>query len=311
MRNRVLVALVVAVALAGGILIGVTVGDDDDGVDADGRSTSTSAEAGTSTGPPTTTPASSLAVVVTSSGVLGWWDGDRWTAGSVGPASAVPLSGGEEFAVVVAGEPTPTRARGGRPQDPEEFCSSAQLELDPPLQVHSGTGLGAAPVAVHGVADPLPRPVTVLPDPDATYHDWLVDELAERGIDDPDVEVVQALRVDLEGDGVDEVLLVAERLARPEGVLAEPGDYSAVFLRRVEDDRPVVDTLHLEVNESTPDVPSPYLLVARVDAVADLDGDGAMEVVLGQHYYEGSASTVLHRGPDGRLQELLTAGCGV
>ena len=45
--------------------------------------------------------------------------------------------------------------------------------------------------------------------------------------------------------------------------------------------------------------------------MADLNGDGRMEVVLSQRYYEGSSTVVYEFGDDGRLHQVLSAGCGV
>jgi hypothetical protein len=122
--------------------------------------------------------------------------------------------------------------------------------------------------------------------------------------------VVQVLRVDLEGDGVDEVIVVAEAITGP-GLFPEPGDYSIAFLRRVVDGE--VQTAIL--GESIPDEPAegetPFILSFRVGAVADLSGDGRMEVVLSIAYYEGAGVEVWEYVDDdlGPVR-VIGQGCG-
>ncbi len=46
-------------------------------------------------------------------------------------------------------------------------------------------------------------------------------------------------------------------------------------------------------------------------AVADLNGDGRMEVVIDDAYYEGSSTAVYELAGDGSLVRVIGAGCGV
>ncbi len=97
-------------------------------------------------------------------------------------------------------------------------------------------------------------------------------------------EVYQQLVVDLEGDGTDEVVIVARHVA--DDVIARPGDYSVVLLRKIIEGE--WQTAILETSLAEPD--SPYVLSHSVAAVADLNGDGKMEIVVDAVYYEGAGS---------------------
>jgi len=68
--------------------------------------------------------------------------------------------------------------------------------------------------------------------------------------------------------------------------------------------------LHQSVAEVEPGV-SPYIEIRRVSAIADLNGDGTMELALFEQYYEGSGTAVLSIGPYGEAVQILHAGCGV
>ena len=89
-----------------------------------------------------------------------------------------------------------------------------------------------------------------------------------------------------------------------------PRDHSVAFLRVARAGEVQTELLAHEENESTPDMPSPYLLSSRVAAIADLNGDGRMEIALAQHYYEGSSTVVFELGVDGTAKEVLSIGCG-
>jgi hypothetical protein len=163
------------------------------------------------------------------------------------------------------------------------------------------------PVAVSGVADVHPRPVTVLNPAAPEYRTAAGRVLASLGIQDPDPQVRQVVRADLDGDGADEVLVRAERLVDRESLSPVEGEYSVLFLRRlvggaVRDTVLFSDTAHLEAE-------SRYMMAFDVGAVADLNGDGRMEVVIGIKYYEGS-SVQVHELHGDTLAPVLGLGCG-
>ena len=280
---------------------------DDDAADDERPSTSKTA----TTAPDTsaTGPSTALSVVVGQQGILGWWDGAQWVQAKVGEPTPLPV--GADVTLVRLEGPLAHATVGDEPL-PAEFCGAPQVDLDPDFPLPQGGVEHLDPIGVHGVDDPQPRPVTKLDPAAPVYREAAAEVLADLGIDDPDPAVAQVVRADLSGDGTDEVLVVAEQLAIPETFEGRPGDYSVLFLRQVVDGQVRTTVLDDYLKEPADELDqSPYILVYRVSAIADLNGDGGMEVVVEEGYYEGSATTVRAVGADGALEEVLAAGCGV
>jgi hypothetical protein len=300
----------VAAAAAAAMLVGglVLLDDDASEVDTIHDPTSTTEPAPTTTEPPTTTTVpttttlpepSEFALVATSDGIAGWWDGARWV--QLEDGGAAPAFDGKRFTIVGIGvDRTEALAAPGAPS---EFChpgTAIELDgLDPP-EVGS-----FPPIAVFGVADPLPRPVS-LQEPSAEDVTAARDIVASRGIEDLDPTISQVVRADLEGDGTDETLLVVERF---DDYYGDQGDYSIVALRKVVDGEMTTSVLH----ESIVELPGGFepIGVSRVSAVADLNGDGSLEVALFGRYYEGSATSVMSIDAAGHPTPILHAECGL
>lgn len=251
----------------------------------------------------TTRPMSAaVSVTVTPSVVAGWWDGHGWVAGD--ETRPVPIAGGEIYSILGLTGPV-TTARGSEARYRcETDPATSQVEIP---GIESG-GVRPGPIAVMGVDNPRPRSTSVLDPAAVIYRQEAGRVLAQRGIDDPDADVVQALRTDLEGDGTDEVVVVAERIADTH-LYARRGDYSFVLLRRLVNDALVTTVVAESVPDLTPDS-TPFILSHRVSAIADLNGDGRMEVVLENRQYEGAGVSIHELQPDGAMREVLAADCG-
>jgi len=269
-------------------------------------STDASAEANSDAPTPAPDGVGGPPVAVALEGVLGWWDGQAWVRADSG--ARLPARGGEKYRIVRLDEPI-TTATGSAPN---EGCELDDNDVGVDVGItHPDDRLAPTPVAVSGVAEPRPRAVVLL-DPQAeVYRTAAAAVLADLGIEDADPDVVQVVRSDLEGDGIDEVLVAVQRLSDPETLFAADGDYSVVFVRRVVGGE-VKTSVLAQSNAPDPQLPdqTPFVDVLRISALADLNGDGRMEVVLDGSYYEGSSTVVYEAEPDGRLVEVLRAGCG-
>jgi hypothetical protein len=105
---------------------------------------------------------------------------------------------------------------------------------------------------------------------DGTYASFASELLRERGlaIDEPVIQ--QLIWLDLEGDGIHEVLVVAgDTAAETKNTFGQalPGDYSLAFLRRITDSG--VETWLLAESVSTETEPG-YWSTFAVSGVADL-----------------------------------------
>lgn len=143
----------------------------------------------------------------------------------------------------------------------------------------------------------------------ATYVKAVADFLESQGLSNPVVRINQALRVDLEVDGQDEVIIVANHFRRGwPPVEAVRGDYSLVLLRRVEGARVrnilvASDMFSAEVRSGT------GFSVREVTAVLDLNGDGRLEIVNYAKYDGGHLVEAYDIGGD-RPEVVLLSGCG-
>jgi hypothetical protein len=314
-----LLASAAALLVVAGVAAGLALAGDDDPEDLDvvGPSSTTTTEvldptttttiggpAGTTT---TTAPPGQASdvrsVIVSIDGVLGWWDGTRYVGAGDGQLPAV---GGERYTLV--GLDGTSAAVGSAPEPGCELSDPPGVDIDVGLEYPGPEDrLTSPPVAVSGVADPAPRSPSALASL-AVYVDAAAIALQDLGVEDASPELAQLLRVDLEGDGIDEVFIVAERLSDPETLFASPGDYSVLLLRQVVDEQ-VVTTV-VESSIAAPDESeTPFVSVVRVAGFADLNGDAAMELVIRSVYYEGAGTSAWQVGP-GRVELVLAAGCG-
>ncbi len=155
-------------------------------------------------------------------------------------------------------------------------------------------GLGCALLAVSGNKDALPRKPAVLGKKNSTYREAVKEYLETCGVQGQAPAITQIFRVDLEGDGADEVLIAAQNLLPaadsaflPENSLwktAKSGvlparkkdGYSVVLLRRLTNGRVETVPLAETLPGSSRSAPTLY----KISQFADLNGDGIMEIIL-------------------------------
>ena len=155
-----------------------------------------------------------------------------------------------------------------------------------------------------------PRKVRVAATTQPTYVEVVRDFLNRRGIAEPKVAITQILRVDLEGDGPEEVLISATHYGRKREevpVYAPSDSYSFVCLRRLAAGKVTTELIDGEFYPKAKEANAPNIY--QVSAVLDLDGDGKLEVVVESRYYEGEATTI-YRCTRARITPLLTVACG-
>lgn len=277
--------------------------------------TSTTVPSSTTSAPPTTTTTVPPSTTTTDSGVagtwataplivaawgaVGWWGGSGW----VGSFDSLPVAGGEDYQVVSVSNSG--LVSGGPPVEVCEPLQNLGVELSQPEL------LGAFPEPI-GVA--VSAPWVVRPHvfesfvDDGTHAGHARDLLSSRGLAVPSPVIRQLYRVDLEGDGVNEILVVAEDIA---GLTWETtaGDYSIVFLRKVVDGEVQTAILGASVHPTATDDDIPYSL--SIGGVGDLNGDGKMEIVVSGLYYEGAWVEVWEWVDDdiGAAMQ-LSLGCG-
>jgi hypothetical protein len=158
----------------------------------------------------------------------------------------------------------------------------------------------------------MPRPVKISSTELQVYKDAAAEILKSKGIANPKVILTQVIRVDLDGDGLEEVLVSATNYARfePGGRLtpdSRAGDYSLVFLRKEVQGKVVTSIIAGEYYPKAKKFNAPN--EHRVIGVLDLNGDGILEIVLSGRYYEGDWVDA-YRVDGTKIIKLFTMGCG-
>lgn len=194
------------------------------------------------------------------------------------PEAVVPhLADGEVYQVYRESGLTGS-ARGKRPVR-DDICQAYLVETD-------SYPFGGRAIGVTGTWDVMPRLVQEIPSDHAAYVDALRAWLEAQNIVEPVVEISQVLRVDIEGDGAEEVLISASHFFEPTGHSVTSGDYSLVIMRKVVENSVV--TVPLVADYYTQEVELQFPLTYSGLLVADLNNDGVMEVVVGVERWEGS-----------------------
>ena len=169
-------------------------------------------------------------------------------------------------------------------------------------------GFGDARLALNSDWNAMPRQAIALDTNHAAYRKILKDFLAQRGLPNATPQIMQLFKVDLDGDGADEVVIVAQNLvAHNVGTItwaadkplsraadipnvAEKGMYSLILVRKIVDGKvreiPFYQFTASE-NRGLADAAWTPPLLHKVYQFADLDGDGTMEIVAGENSCKG------------------------
>jgi hypothetical protein len=196
------------------------------------------------------------------------------------------------------------KATAGKPKRDEAEACADMLEVSLSPEPKEGVMALSAPW------NALPRKPQTADPTQQVYIDAVRDFLEDRRISDPKVKITQILRVDLDGDGEDEVLIDATNYFTKDNDVPMDapahGSYSIVLLRRAVAGKVQTELVAGEVyakDEST----TPH--VYEVLAVLDLNGDGKLELIVHSHYYEG-AETTIYDCSGGKCKAVLSVACG-
>jgi hypothetical protein len=182
---------------------------------------------------------------------------------------------------------------------------SIDVDVAPP----DPPGYGYNAVAVLSQPWPLkPRAVAVTSTSPDAYRALGEAAFADEPVDATQGAIEQVVVADLDGDGTDEALASFE-FVQPSAGPGAPGDLAALLLIDV-DTRDADTVLLSSVDQDIADDGSFELIERyRVLDVADLNGDGRMEVLVHAWYYEGAA-VIVYTFDGTELTEVLSTGCG-
>jgi hypothetical protein len=233
---------------------------------------------------PSRLQAAEVAPLVDQGWLLGGFSQGKWLSAQ---DTAKALKGGEPYQLC-----TLTRflgkAQGGKP-NPNPF-----IEVGPEFRITFEPAPKSQDpvVAMGGTWPAMPRQPRLLTENLQPYADAAAEILKSKGIAEPKVNLAQVIEVDLDGDGVKEVLVSATRFTMAHlSDLLNDGDYSMVFLQK-----PAKGTVRniLIANQFKGVArPEPGLAtILRVAGLVDANGDGVMEIVVNYKYYEGGGMRV-------------------
>ena len=192
------------------------------------------------------------------------------------------------------------KARGKATLVGEEVSGGTYLDDDSRKWVGS--------VHVSGLTPRVPRRVAFMAANSAVYQKVVRDFLSANGLKNSKVRLSKVVRTDLDGDGTDEVILEASSrsdLDRIGSTETGKDDYSLVLLRYVAKGGGRGVPLEFLSGQKSQTLERKVLR-----GIADLDGDGRMEIVTtGKGYEWNNARLWSYRG--GRLVKLLENGEGV
>lgn len=223
-----------------------------------------------------------------------------------GPSIVRRIRAKQEYALVTLEGPRDIAWAVGRAL---EFGGEGGCDRHFQQELTLGPGqLGRPQLAVlgskHTAAAMLPETLERI-EADATVRRIVADFLVSKGLEDPAVEIAQALRVDLDGDGAPETLVNAVHTERGN---ARRGEYAVVLARTGEGESARTVALAEDITPEDSDYPS-VLWENTIVAVLDLEGDGVMEIALYGEFYHGYGWEIV-RLRNGEAEHVAFCGCG-
>ncbi len=238
-------------------------------------------------------------VDVPSGYLLGGSQGTKWVSAK---QTAAQMKGGEAYRVLELRRQI-SRAVGSKARTNEAPClETFFVDIKPKI----------GELAVGGAGNAQPRTPQTLSNNSPVYRKIVGDILKKHGLK-PNVKITQIMRVDLEGDGTQEVLISATNYKGYAGSLDSissrslKNEYSMVLLRKVVGSKVVTQMLDEEYYVKDRDFNAPNIFT--IAGVWDLNGDGRLEIVTRGRYYEGDA-TMVYEMRGGKAVKVLESGCG-
>lgn len=234
-------------------------------------------------------------------GLLGGVKNGEWLSAK---ETAANLKGGETYKVFGLTESASSELTGESPAAEvpcEEFYS---VSIKPERKINAvalGSSLNWNPSA---------RPIVKIENNSAAYQKVVAETLASKNLVKSAPKATQIFQTDLDGDGTNEVVISTSSFNKGLTSRGDVGDYSFILLRKVVDGKAKNFILSGDFVQkaSNADAPAEY----KISGIADLNGDGKMEIIVFARYYEGSWVEVFEMKNDNMTSvEKLKSACGV
>jgi hypothetical protein len=187
------------------------------------------------------------------------------------------------------------------------------LEFDPTCRNHFMRSSITLPEPMVGVASGWvteKRGVTELSRDAPAYVQAVGEWFQSQGNSPTEIHITRILQTDIEGDGVNEVLLSASYFKEKSfSFYSETGDYSIVLMFKVMGNHvltiPLLKDYYIS---SIPELEISYPNTYTLAAVADLNSDGTLEVIVDVRRWEGWGG-IVYRVDGQNVREVLRAIC--
>lgn len=186
------------------------------------------------------------------------------------------------------------------PDVPCEEFYSVKSEFEGQDGIAIGTGMSW---------NPVPRAPRAINLQDKTYLGIVSAVLRSKGLTKSKAVIEQAVKIDLDGDGTEEVVLTASNYGGKIQASAKAGSYSFVLVRKIVGGKARNIMIAEEYIKKNIEFGAPSRF--EVSAIADLDGDGKMEIVQYGEYYEGAGAGAYEITDKAVEIKALEANCGV
>lgn len=234
-------------------------------------------------------------------GLLGGVKNGEWLSAK---ETAANLKGGEKYKLFGFNEGAENELTGESPAA-EVPCENFYSVAVKPEQEINAVALGSSLNW-----NPALRPVVKIENNSAVYKKIITETLASKGLTKSIPKATQILQADLDGDGTNEVVISTSSFKKGLTSRGDLGDYSFILLRKVVNGKAknVILSGDFVQKASNAGAPAEY----KISGIADLNGDGKMEIVVFARYYEGSWVEVFEmKNGDMTSVEKLKSACGV
>ncbi len=216
---------------------------------------------------------------------------------------AYSIKGGEKYKLY-SFEKLIGEATGSKVIPPDESePDTAEIELSYTAENLNGI------LAVNGEWNALPRSLIKQNNNSDIYKNIITDLLRDKGLEGVEINVTQNYRVDLEGDGSEEVIICTENVS-PLTVACKKGTYSVIILRKMINGKVENIFLREAIYLKDGEFSDGCTMLYSIKAIADVNGDGIMEILLGYNYYEGFGYDLIEIR-DNKAIEVLSNGINI
>jgi len=238
--------------------------------------------------------------------LLGSWQADHWMSAFSDGGDPIAPSVAVDSTLAVSGLDFAELSGTVGPNGEACFDGREGPSIDAAVPPPEPPGFGYSALALPASWALKPRPVAQVSGGVPAYRQLGEDAFDGDPVDASTGKVEQIVVADLDGDGDDEAIVTFEHVQDP-ALPGSIGDLAAVLL---------VDTTsrssqNVISNSVEDDGEDSFAIIERyrVIDVADLNGDGRMEVAIHAWYYEG-ASVILYEYDGTKLVQVLATGCG-